>query len=456
MKTIKNTQVQQLLYLLGLLLISINLVGQEFPEGYKNGLQIVGKKVERNLLGEPEWNDKDSTIYEYDNQQRLIKRENLYFNDTIWIAHSRTLLDYEEDGYVRTDQRWDADVFMEAIHKITEVFNDQNQLIESVEHDWINETWIRYDKSAYQYDEWGNIIQDDYFRIVGNEWVLNRQEISKFDALGNQVLSIFKDFNHAGILFYERVNKIEKDTIDNQIITNYLDLFDEELRVYCKEIEFLSSKNIVDSSYIYKGYWGDTLELSVKIVKEYNITGQLIQSTSFELDNKVWSPFFLLNYEYDNYGHLILEKSFLGSGAENSWADYLVGQKEYTYTENSTLIKEVDYTQWVIEYEPWEAYDRNITYYANPLTVSVDLFPKDFSVHIFPNPTPQQLTIKLNGNIDYPLQLTIINLQGQILQQQRLDTGLNTINLLGIPKGTYFAQIRDGLGKMEVSKVIKH
>ena len=73
---IKNyIQVKQVLYLVSLLLISLNLVGQEeIREGYRNGRQINGTKVERNLEGEVDWRDKDTTIYVYDNQQRLLKR----------------------------------------------------------------------------------------------------------------------------------------------------------------------------------------------------------------------------------------------------------------------------------------------------------------------------------------------------------------------------------------------
>lgn len=449
MKTLK-----QLLFFTSWMLLSIKLIGQYEMEGYRNGLQITGKKIARNLSGAIEWKDRDSTIYEFDNQQRLIKREELYFNDTIWIAHARTLLEYEEKGYVRTDQRFYADVFMEDIHKITQVFNDHQQLIESIEHDWINETWIRYSKTEYQYDEDGNIIHKEDYRFVNNEWALVWQEIFEFDALGNQVLCNFRQFNLAGIVTYEKIDKIEKDTLEDQIITNSLDLFDGELRVYNREVEFLNSNNIVDSSYIYWNYW-DTLELSAKIIYDYNNIGQLTQSISYRLNNNHWNPFNLINYDYDNNGNLILEKSFQWSTEEGNWVDYLPLQKEYAYNENGSLIKEVDYTAWAIEYEPWIAYDRNITYYAAPLSVSVEAIPKNLSVQIFPNPTNHFLTVKLAESSGYPLHLTLVNLQGQILKQQEVNANLVTINLEEVPKGAYFVQVQDEFGKMIVSKIMK-
>jgi len=439
-----------------LIFTQFKLVGQEFPEGYLDGRQIIGTKIERNLEGETEWNDKDSTIYEYDAQERLIRKEGLYFNDTIWIAHSRTLFEYETDGkgYVRTDQRFYADVFMEDIHKITQVFNDKNQIVESVEHDWINEAWIRFSKDEYQYDDRGNVINNDFYRFVNNEWKLVYERIFEFDELGNETLSLLRGYTLAGIVTYELEDKIEKDTIGNQIITDFLDLQDGEIQWQQRNIGFLNSNNVVDSTYIYWNSW-DTLVLSRKIVHDYNNIGELTQNTTFSLENNLWSPSFLINHEYDNNGYLILEKSFRWLEDENKWIDYFPLQKEYTYTENGTLIKEVDYSALAIEFEPWTAYDRNITYYKTPLSVDTEVIPTDFSIQIFPNPVSQFLSIKLNGKIGNSHQLTIVNLQGQILQRQRLNTNLISLSLDGLPSGTYFVQIRDEFGMVQTSKVVK-
>ena len=453
---IKNyIQVKQILCLVSLLLISLNLVGQEeIREGYRNGRQINGTKVERNLEGEVDWQDKDTTIYVYDNQQRLLKREYLYFNDTIWIARSRTLFEYDLDGlgYIQTDQQFYADVFKEEKHQITQEFNDQNQLVESIENDWINETWIKHNKTEYQYDEWGNIINIDFFRFVNDEWKLVSENIYEFDDLGNQTLNIYRQITLAGIIANEFGNRIERDTINGlPVITNW-ELYDEEWSLYYRETQYFSDNNILDSILIERRA-GSVF----KHIFEYDSENQLIQKTAFEIENNKREPFLRYNYEYDGNGNLILELGALWSNDEGDWFNYLPLQKEWTYSQNGSLIKEVDYTEWVIEYEPWGAFDRNITYYATPnsLTVSIDVLPKDFSVQIFPNPTPQLLTIKLSGNTSYPLQITIVNLQGQILKEQRMDTNLSSLSLEDLPNGTYFVQIRNEYDIFKVSKVIK-
>ena len=458
MKIQNRYYIQHILTFGILLLFSFKLVGQEIIDGYKNGRQIIGTKVERNLLGETEWIDKDSSTYVYDEQQRLIKKEGLYFNDTTWVINERILSEYdtESQDFIYTTQRWSAGKLIEHKDKVTQEFNEQNQLVNRIVSDWINEHWINFSRTNYQYDESGNIINIGFSRFVNDEWKLIREETMAFDDLGNQISRIYRQINLAGIVVGESGYRTEKDTIDNQTVTDFWELYDGELLINTRKINFFSQENLLDSTFVLSLRWGlDTLKLNYKNVYEYNLTNQLIQNTIFDLKNNNWQPFYQINSEYDNNGHLIVENTFLWSEEEQFWVAYLVGQREWTYSENGILLKTVDYAGWIIEYEPWTAYDRNITYYANPLSVSINTISEDYSLQVFPNPVHNFLQIKTQGIIEFPLQISITNLQGQVLKQQKMSNGLMSIQLDGLPKGIYFIQFQDRIGRIKVEKIIK-
>lgn len=437
-------------------IFSFKLAGQEIIDGYQNGRQIIGTKVERNLEGEAIWKDRDSSTYIYDIQQRLIKKEDLYFNDTTWVVHTRIVLEYDSDdkGYVQTFQQWFGDVFMEDKHKISKEFNEQNQLVDRIISEWINENWVNLSKTSYQYDERGNITSIGFSRFVNNEWKLSWEEVMTFDDLNSQTSRIYRQVNLAGIIIYESGRRIKKDTVNNQSVTDFWELNDGELLVNRREINFLSHANLLDSTVVLRILW-DTLELNQKIIYEYNLAEQLIQSTIFDWKNSNWHPFYQIKSIYNNNGQVIFENNFLWSEEEKSWIDYREGRREWTYSEEGTLLKEVDYTIWAIEYEPWIAYDRNITYYANPLSVSINTLSEDYSFQLFPNPTLNFLQIKTQGIIEFPFLVSITNLQGQVLKQQKMSDNLITIQLDDLPNGIYFIRLQDKTGRIKVEKIIK-
>ena len=74
---------KQLLNIGILLFFFFPLLGQEFIEGTRNGRQLIGEKRQLLFAEETTWEDRDSIAYEYDEQQRLIKKEELFFNDSI-------------------------------------------------------------------------------------------------------------------------------------------------------------------------------------------------------------------------------------------------------------------------------------------------------------------------------------------------------------------------------------
>lgn len=456
MKIIHQHIIKQILGFGILFLCSLTLTGQEIIDGYQNGRQIIGTKVEWNLDGETIWKDRDSSTYLYDSQQRLLKKENLYFNDTIWVAHSRTSLAYDVDGqgYVQTSQRWYADVFMENRQHIAEIVNEQNQLMSRVVSDWVNENWVNATKEDYIYDESGNTINITHYRFVNSEWILSWKDFFTFDELGQQTSNRYKKFNIIEFLVYESGDSLDKDTINGFPIINYWTLADGNWALKTRETNFFSTTNTLDSTLVQLRF-RDTLEPYLKIIFNYNTANQLVQKNSFNIRDHKRQPYFTYNYTYDKNGYLILEDPLIWHQEADDFIEYEAGQKEWTYAEDGKLLKEVDYTGWAIEYGPGIAHSRNITYYANPISVTIPYIQTAYTFQIFPNPTRQFINIKGMGDIAFPLEMTVINLQGQILKQQKINTPSAIIGLSELPNGSYFIRLQDKFGAIQVKKVIK-
>ena len=124
--------------------------------------------MEQIQTGETEWTNRDSSIYEFDNEQRLVKIENLYFEDSNWVASYNVLFEYTPDGeaYERIIQNIGADVYREYSERIVHVFNEKNQLVERTVSFWINLSWINQNKKEYRYDDLGNTTHIDSYISV--------------------------------------------------------------------------------------------------------------------------------------------------------------------------------------------------------------------------------------------------------------------------------------------------
>lgn len=455
----------QLLLFTILILTSIKLVGQEEMEGYRNGLQIISENYESSLIKEMEWDstkwdeiewtDIDTSIYKYDSEKRLIKIENFLCEDSIWVASYNVLYEYLLDGkgYIKTIQNLLADEYREEKQKIEHTLNEENIILEEIESEWRNPVWIKQSKTAYRYDNFGNKLNEDYYRFEDNEWKLVREKVFVFDVLDDEISRFIKYFNLDGTLESEYGYGKEKDTIDNQLITDFWSWDFGTFRYNKREINYLNDVNLVDSLHILI-YRGESPYLHRKKEYDYNLADQLIQESSFDQINGSWEPRARIIYEYDESENLIFRGGFYWSSEVNDWLYSILLQEEWTYSENNILLKEVRYGVSDMIYDGFYKVFRILTYYAEPIVVSMEEVVKDSPVNFFPNPTNQFLTINLE-EVAYPLDIKLINIQGQVLQQQKIETNLSTINVKSLPSGPYFVQIRDMDGQLTSSKIIK-
>jgi len=198
------------------------------------------------------------------------------------------------------------------------------------------------------------------------------------------------------------------------------------------------------------------MELHRKEEYDYNAADQLTQETYFDFRNDDCKPSFRTTYEYDNSGNLILRSGFYWSDNENDWIENLSHRGEWTYSENGILLKEVNYGVSDLMSEPdVYTYFRFITYF-NAALPTLDTMPEEHDFQLFPNPIHHFLNIKGIDNLTFPLQMSIINLAGQILKQQSIITTTpTTISLADLSPGSYFIHFQDKSGVVKVEKIVK-
>ena len=81
-------------------------------------------------------------------------------------------------------------------------------------------------------------------------------------------------------------------------------------------------------------------------------------------------------------------------------------------------------------------------------TVGIDAMDTQYGIHLFPNPTTNNLTISLEG-IDV-VDVVIVDVQGKVLLQKSRLFDQDNINLSGCVAGTYFVKIMIPEGSREI------
>lgn len=104
--------------------------------------------------------------------------------------------------------------------------------------------------------------------------------------------------------------------------------------------------------------------------------------------------------------------------------------------------------------------DKTITqgFQQGNLSVSMvsELKDLDFSISVFPNPTTDVLTLKLNKEDMTGLQYLLFDMNGRLLSQKNLETNETTINVKQLSNGLYLIKVQDGRKELKTFKIVKH
>ncbi|MFT6922960.1 MAG: hypothetical protein ACJA1C_001968 [Crocinitomicaceae bacterium] len=119
-------------------------------------------------------------------------------------------------------------------------------------------------------------------------------------------------------------------------------------------------------------------------------------------------------------------------------ASYSVGQVVYT-----TVIG----TNGSIAQGVQQPYEISTTVGVNEMSINLEL-------SVYPNPTTNYLTLKVEDNSDLNFQL--IGLQGTVIENNKVNSNSTTINVENLPTATYFLKVTKNNQIVKTFKIIKN
>ncbi len=78
------------------------------------------------------------------------------------------------------------------------------------------------------------------------------------------------------------------------------------------------------------------------------------------------------------------------------------------------------------------------------------------SVMVYPNPTADYLTLEVKESDHSSLRFQLIDIQGRILESQKITTNKTNIEMSNLPIATYFVKISQGNKEVKTFKIVKN
>lgn len=126
-----------------------------------------------------------------------------------------------------------------------------------------------------------------------------------------------------------------------------------------------------------------------------------------------------------------------GSGGSSS---YSIGQ--ILYTTNTD-------TNGFVAQGVQQPYEISITTGINKTNFNLELF-------VYPNPTTSILKLKVGNQPFENLSFQLFDIQGKLIENNKLMKNTTTINLEALPKSTYFLNVTDNNKLIKTFKIIKN
>ena len=96
-----------------------------------------------------------------------------------------------------------------------------------------------------------------------------------------------------------------------------------------------------------------------------------------------------------------------------------------------------------------QPYEISITTGINKTDINLELL-------VYPNPTTTFLKLKVENQQVESLSFQIFDMQGKLVENNKLTSNTTTINLEALPKSTYFLNITDNNQLIKTFKIIKN
>jgi hypothetical protein len=90
------------------------------------------------------------------------------------------------------------------------------------------------------------------------------------------------------------------------------------------------------------------------------------------------------------------------------------------------------------------------------ITIGLTETTHHLEMSIYPNPTSRFLHLKVKGENLETLNYHLFDLQGRVLQHEKINTNEITLEMEGLPKSAYFLKVSDGSKTVKTFKIIKN
>ncbi len=92
--------------------------------------------------------------------------------------------------------------------------------------------------------------------------------------------------------------------------------------------------------------------------------------------------------------------------------------------------------------------------YEISTTVGINETSINLEMSVYPNPTTDYLTLKVEDNFNLSYQL--YDLQGKVIENKKVTADNTTIKMKALPKATYFLMVTDNKNTVKTFKIIKN
>lgn len=343
-------------------------------------------------------------------------------------------------------------------------------------------------QQEYTFSPEGNLLEDIFSDWDNGDWILKHRDVYTYLANGNpndQVTYLWDQITQTwvnsdrSVCAYLPDNKLEKkdyfywdsgiqDWYNNERADYFYDANDR-----LKEIIF-SSFNSIDNewnpqtrlAYFYNtnnqvevfltSNWNGAWIPSGHTEYSYDAFGRVILETEswYDSTTKKWIPSFQNEYEYDAYGNMIsntflpwdlLSSTFIPEDrlAFEYDINTLASDLYFPHLWEAIFIFNSKLTRIrIFEYEggSWPEIFYGDFYYS-PIITSIAR-PLKYDIRIFPNPASDYILVEmLQGNIQG--ELTLFNVAGQPLLQQKIHSEHTIIPIQYLPSGNYVIEVRN-------------
>jgi hypothetical protein len=340
----------------------------------------------------------------------------------------------------RTNYHWD----LQCKKELSEIFFHSNST-SSVPN------WYSYKGTFYSYDSLGRQVVADY-RDVNLVSPISKDS---FIYVGNtNAVSILlrQSWNNSLNSYQDNERYIYHYFTPNVFDTIFTDKWDTSTTTWIPLTRWVIQHDAVGhdtAKFVqYFDTFSRTYYATIKYVIDYNAVGQVTSSTRYLQNSGSWAPDTRDVYAIDISGFVIQCITDNWDAGTNAWVNY--SKLDMTNNADGEIVSSI-YS--IGSGTNWSPQTRYRYYYGCSINTGIEQEANTEVVKLYPNPTTNVLELYLPYLIG-TAQLSVINKQGQIVRQEEVVRGINSIHLEYLSAGMYMLQWNNN-GHIETRKFIK-